>query len=425
MGALTGLRVLELADESGMYCGKLLADLGADVLRVERPGGDAVRAIPPLWHGDAPGLRFRYLNTGKRAVALDLQSAAGRERLQALAHESDLFIETLAPGGLGALDLDFERLHAANPGLVLTSITGFGQTGPHRDFSATDLVVNAMGGALYVTGDPAEPPVNLAGDQAHMMASSCAAASSLIALRRRDATGLGQHVDISAQEVMLAVSHISGVGKYLDDGVVPVRNGTALFAAVPSGAYPCKDGLVYLIVNRPAHWEALARWIHEETGNQEVIDPMFEGPSSVRIEYRELLDLFISDLTAKFSVDEMYHEGQRRHIAMTPVNSVAQVAADPHLATRGFFEEVPQAEGGVLTMPGAPYRLTATPWRVERPSPPVRPTRRWASRRRDATSWGPARSTSRRSPSSRWSNSRLEWRARGSGASWRTAVRRS
>jgi len=371
MGALSGLRVLELADESGMYCGKLLADLGADVLRVELPGGDASRGLPPCRAGEATGLRFRYLNTSKRAVAIDTESAVGRDRLRALALDADLMLETLPPGRLSGYGLSFEVLHAANPGLVLTSITGFGQTGPYRDFASTDLVANATGGAIYVTGDPDSPPVNLAGDQAHMMASCCAAASSLIALRRRDATGFGQHVDICAQEVMLAVTHISGVGKYLDDGVVPVRNGTSLFAAVPSGAYACKDGLIYLIVNRPAHWQALARWIHEETGNEEVIDAMFEGPSSTRIEYRDLLDIFISDLTQKFTVDEIYHEGQRRHIAMTPVQSVAQVAADPHLAARGFFERVAQEEGDPVSMPGAPYRLSATPWRIARPSPGV------------------------------------------------------
>ena len=378
-GALAGLRVLELSDESGMYCGKLLADLGADVLRIEALGGDPVRSLPPLWSGDGSnqdtgsaqrsGLRFRYLNTSKRSLALDLEAAAGRHRFIELARETDLVIECLAPGRLGELGLSFETLRAENPGLLMTSITGFGQTGPHRDFSASDLVINAMGGAVYVTGDPADPPVNLAGDQAFMMASTCAAASSLIALRQRNATGVGQHIDISAQEVVLAVTHISGVGKYLDDGIVPVRNGTSLFAAVPSGAYACKDGLIYLIVNRPLHWQALAQWIHEETGNQEVLDPMFEGPSSARIEYRELLDIFISDMTCKFSVQELYHEGQRRHIAVTPVNSYAEVVKDPHLTARGFFVEVPQAEQGTLTMPGAPYRLSETPWRVSGGSP--------------------------------------------------------
>lgn len=373
-GALAGMRVLELSDESGMYCGKLLADLGADVLRIEAPGGDPARSIPPLWSDAAAaseaepslqtGLRFRYLNTGKRSVALNLEDAEGKRHLLELATRADLVIECLAPGRLEELGVGFETLRRENPGLLMTSITGFGQNGPHRDFSASDLVINAMGGAVYVTGDPADPPVTLAGDQAFVMASTCAAASSLIALRQRGATGLGQHIDISAQEVMLAVTHISGAGKYLDDGVVPVRNGTSLFAAVPSGAYPCKDGLIYVIVNRPLHWQALAQWIHEETGNEEVIDPMFEGPSSVRIEYRELLDIFISDMTCKFSVQELYHEGQRRHIAMTPVNSYAEVAKDPHLTARKFFVDVPQADAGTLSMPGAPYRLAATPVRV-------------------------------------------------------------
>ncbi|MDE0911940.1 MAG: CoA transferase, partial [Myxococcota bacterium] len=370
--ALAGRRVVELCDESGMYCGKLLADLGADVLRVEPPGGDPLRGIPPQPDGVANspmGLRFRYLNTNKRTQCLDLADADGAEAFKQLVASADLVLETMAPGRLDALGLGYEALKTINPAIVVVSMSGFGQTGPHRDYVASDLVTNAVGGALYVTGDPEDPPVNLAGDQAHMMTSSCAAASSLIALRQRDETGQGQHVDISAQEVMLAVTHISGVGKYLDDDVIPVRNGTSLFAAVPSGAYACKDGLIYLIVNRPLHWEALAKWIHEETGNEEVIDPMFEGPSSVRIEYRELLDIFIGDMTCQYTVDEIYHEGQRRHIAMTPVSSSAQVVADPHLAARKFFVDVPQADGGRLVMPGAPYRFDATPWRIDKPAP--------------------------------------------------------
>jgi len=350
-GALNGLRVLELADEAGMYCGKLLGDLGAEVIRVAPPADPA------------PALHHAYLNTSKRCVALDLERAADRARFEALADRADLLVETLAPGGLEALGLGFDALRARNPGLVMTSITGFGQTGPHRDHRWSDLVAGAVGGAIYVTGDPEAPPVTLAGEQSFRMASSCAAASSLIALHHRERSGRGQHVDISAQEVMLAVTHISGIGKYLDDDMVPVRNGTSLFAAVPSGAYPCRDGLIYLIVNRPAHWEALAKWIHEVTGNEEVLLPMFEGPSSARIEHRDLLDIFIGDLTSQFSVDEVYHEGQRRHIAMTPVHGVDEVLGDPHLAARGFFVETETPEGQGCKMPGAPYRLAKTPWR--------------------------------------------------------------
>jgi crotonobetainyl-CoA:carnitine CoA-transferase CaiB-like acyl-CoA transferase len=125
------------------------------------------------------------------------------------------------------------------------------------------------------------------------------------------------------------------------------------------------------MVNRPAHWQALARWIHEETGNEEVLDPLFEGPSSRRIEYRELLDLFISELTARHTVDHVFHEGQRRKIAFTPLASTADVARDAHLAARGYFQSVAQPGVGTLRMPGAPFRHGATPWSIRRPAPRV------------------------------------------------------
>jgi len=372
--ALSGRRVLDLADESGAYCGKLLADMGADVIKIERPGGDASRDIPPFVE-DTPGvdagLFFLYTNTSKRGVTLDPTRAEGRELFLRLAATADLVIETFAPGHLDSLGLGYKALATVNPALVLTSITGFGQTGPQRDFVSSDRVASALGGAMAVTGDGDDPPVALAGSQAHIATSTCAAASSLIALHRSRSTGVGQHVDVSALETTVAVSHICGVGKWLDDGIVPRRSGTGLFASVPSGAYACADGLVYLMVNRPAHWQALAQWIHEVTGNEEVLDPMFEGPSSNRLPYRELLDLFISDMTAQFPVGELYREGQRRHIAFTPVNTATAVCEDAHLAARDFFVSVEHPVAGVLHQPGAPYRHARTPWRIGRPAPRV------------------------------------------------------
>ena len=370
-GALKGRRVLEIADGSGAYCGKLLADMGADVVKLEPPGGDASRDIPPFLH-DAPGanrsLFFLYMNTSKRGVTLDWTLPAGRALLRRLALGADIVIETLTPGRIDALGIGHASLAAERPGIVVTSITGFGQTGPHRDWASTDLVAAATGGSMTVTGEADDPPVALAGAQSHMMACTTAAASSLIALHHATRTGRGQHVDISVQETTLAVSHICGVGKWLEDGIVPRRVGTALTASVPSGAYACRDGRVYLMVNRPAHWKALAAWIHEVTGNQEVLDPLFEGPSSRRIEYRELLDLFISELTARFDVDEIYHEGQRRHIAFTPLNSSAEVARDEHLVAREYFVRVAHPDA-ILRMPGAPFRHSATPWAIRRPAP--------------------------------------------------------
>ena len=372
--ALGGRRVLELADEKGVYCGKLLADMGADVIKVERPGGDATRQIPPFVRDEPDpdgSLFFLYTNTSKRGVTLDLGRAEGQDLFRRLARTANLVVETFAPGRLDGLGLGYASLSAANPGLVLTSITGFGQTGPHRDFRPADIVASALGGSMYVTGEAEDPPVRLAGSQAYVAASVAAAASSLIALHHSSASGRGQHVDISIEEVTTSVTHICGVGKWLDDGIIPRRSGTGLFASVPSGTYPCRDGTVYLMVNRPLHWKALAQWIHEETGNQEVLDPIFEGPSSSRQPVRELIDVFVGDLTRRFTVDAIYHEAQRRHLAVTPLNTAAAVARDPHLAARSYCVEVEHPKAGRLKQPGAPYRHSETPWSVSRPAPGV------------------------------------------------------
>ncbi|MBW2268688.1 MAG: CoA transferase [Deltaproteobacteria bacterium] len=372
--ALRGRRVLELADEKGVYCGKLLADMGADVIKIERPGGDATRQIPPFVGNESDpdgSLFFLYTNTGKRGVTLDLARPEGRARFRELARTADLVVETLPPGSLDELDLGYASLRELNPALVLTSITGFGQTGPQRDFKSSDLVASALGSSMRVTGEAEDPPVRLAGSQAFVAASVTAAASSMIALYHSTASGRGQHVDISVEEVAVSVSHICGVGKWLDDGVIPTRCGTGLVAAVPSGSYACRDGRVYLMVNRPLHWRALARWIHEVTGNVEVLDPMFEGPSSNRLPHRELLDLFIGDLVSQFSAADFYHEAQRRHLAVTPVNGAAEVAGDAHLAARDYFVDVEHPKLGPLRQPGALYRLSETPWRTTRPAPGV------------------------------------------------------
>jgi len=373
-GALFGRRVLELADAKGMYCGKMLADMGADVIKIERPGGDPTRRLPPLSKSAAPergeqSLYFLYHNTSKRSVTLDLGHTEGRALYRLLAAGADLIVETTAVGYLESLGLGYAEHARWRPEIVLTSITEFGQTGPRCRARGSDFVAAALGGASYVTGDPADPPVTLAGWQSYAMASAYAAASSMIALLFASASGRGQHVDVSVQETTASVSHICGVGKYLDDGIVPKRFGTGLFASVPSGAYRCRDGMVYLMVNRPAHWKALAQWIHEVTGNQEVLDPMFEGPSSNRQAYRELLDLFITEMTERMTVEEVYRDGQDRHIAFTPVQSLGDVVRDPHLAARGYFVDVQQPGLGAVRMPGAPYHHRLTPWAVRRPAP--------------------------------------------------------
>jgi crotonobetainyl-CoA:carnitine CoA-transferase CaiB-like acyl-CoA transferase len=372
--ALGNLTVLEIGDEAGLYCGKLFADMGADVIRVEGRGGDRFRRVGPFLgkepHPDR-GVLHVYSNTNKRSIEANLEEPADRELFLDLIDRADLVIETLPPGRLAELKLDYDSLARRNPSLVVTSITGFGQSGPWRDFRSSDIVANALGGAMFVTGETDDPPVLLAGSQALVAAGALAASSSMIALRHAGRTGRGQQVDISLEEVVASVSHITGVGRWIEDGVIPRRSGSALTASCPSGAYPCRDGSIYLMVNRPLHWKALAQWIHEETGNEEILQTEFEGPSSARLPYKELIALFVEELTSRHTVAEIFEEGQRRHIAVTRISDVDALIADPQIAARGFFEDVdPAAESGML-MPGAPFRHSLTPWKLRRRAPRV------------------------------------------------------
>ncbi len=374
--ALGGLRVVELADERGAYCGKLLADLGADVIKVEPPAGCPTRSLSPIDpaapdSSDCRSLFFLCMNTNKRSLALDLESERGRAILDLLLDRADVLIEAMDRRRLERMGLSDFRPVDRHRRLIHVAISDFGRRGPRAGWRGSDLVASALGGALYVTGERDDPPVALAGMQAYQSASLVGASAALVALRERSRSGCGQFADISIQEAVASVSHICGVGKWLDDGIVPVRNGSSLFASVPSGAYQCRDGLIYLMVNRPAHWHALAEWICEVTGIDEVRDPLFEGPSANRIPYRDLLDVYIGELMKTLTVAEAFHEGQRRHIAITPVSSAGDVVSDEHLAARRFFVEVEHPGGNRLPYPGDPYRLAKTPWRIAKPAPRI------------------------------------------------------
>ena len=372
--ALGALRVVEIGDETGLYCGKLLADMGADVIRAEVPGGDRLRMIGPFVGGSPDperGVVHLFSNTNKRSIEVDLETSPGRALFADLVARADLVVESLAPGRLDECGIGYNTLLQSNPALVMTSITGFGQTGPWRDYRWADIVAQALGGSMYVTGEPDDPPVLLAGSQAIVSAGALAASSSLIAIRHARRTGEGQRVDVSLEEVAASASHITGVGRWLEDGVIPRRSGSALTASCPSGAFPCKDGLIYLMVNRPLHWKALALWIQEKTGNDEVLQSEFEGPSSSRIPYKELIDLFIAELTSQYTVSEIFEEAQRRHIAMTCVSTVDGLITDPQLASRDFFVEIDRGVGAKALMPGAPFRHSLTPWRLRREAPRV------------------------------------------------------
>jgi len=389
--ALGDIRVLDLADEKGLYCTKLLADLGADVIKVERPEGDPARALGPFYHDEPDPEKSLYwfqFNTNKRSITLNLDTADGRGILKRLAEKADVMVETFPPGYLDSIGLGYPVLRDTNPGLILASITPFGQTGPYRDFKASDIVAQAMGGIMYLAGFPEDPPNRLYGSQAYHMASVQAACGILTALYVRDMTGEGQHVDVSMQEAV-AIAQESAMQTY--DLRREIRQRTGVSGLAPAhpamGTFECKDGYVNIFM-MGGLWSILLDWMESEgmTGDfrekhQEVLQKLDnllfifsvvmnqEAYARFLEEYApvdERLRAFLKSHTKR----ELYDGAQQRRLQLSMVSTVEDLLENPQLEALGYFVNVEHPElGAALKYPGAPYYLSETPWRVRKRAP--------------------------------------------------------
>ena len=365
--ALGHLRVLELGGPVGQHCGKLLADMGADVVKIEPPDGDPARMTGPFAQGvEHPegSLYFLYFNTNKRSLVLDLASDADRTRLRRLAATADIVLDSFPPGFLDGRSLGYRSLSRINPALVMTSITPFGLTGPYRDFAGSDLVAQAMGGLMYVQGDDAKPPCAAPFDLAYQLASRHAAFATLAALNGRRSTGRGRHVDVSLQEV---VGHLLfTVAKYAFDGQIVRRAGRLITnAPPPSGYYRCKDGRwasVSVIFLR--HWQVLAQWM----GNEVLKEPLWED-RDYRYANQDLVIEGMQEFVSGFGLEEFVAAAQERGLSAIPINTLQDVVESPKNRAREWFAEVAHPRLGALQFPGAPYRMGGTPWHVYRPAP--------------------------------------------------------
>ena len=248
------LRVVDLSvgvfeGLAGAFCAKMFADFGADVVKVEPPGGDLARKLGPFPH-DKPevdtGGMFRYLNTNKRGVTVDFDSPVGLAQLRDLCTTADVVVESFPPGHVQTLGLGYDDLAGTNPGVILVSVTPFGQTGPWRDYQATDLVMYAASGQSYVNGSPDREPLKEPGDESCFQAGACAFLGAMTALAHRDLTGEGQHVDVSMQEAGASAFSPQLLGA-MHRGAPETRGSTPLL--------PCKDGFVSLNVRHDATWE--------------------------------------------------------------------------------------------------------------------------------------------------------------------------
>ncbi len=352
-GILSDIRVLELTHQpSGSFCAKLLADQGADTIKVEPPGwGDQVRHEPPFL-GDDPhsdrSTAFLAFNTNKRGITLDVEQTEGRDLFLRLASTADVVIESFRPGILDEFGLGYDTLSQANPRLVLVSISYFGQTGPYAGYSGDDLVAQAMGGYLYaVTGSSSQPPMGTALQQMEITAARNGAIAIMAALFQREQSGVGTHIDVSTMEA--AVSTPSGlIHPFTYTGRSPHRGGSD--GNVMDGMHlPTLDGEVTLTTagtgGRPM--ESWAEFL-EEPG---LLDPRFSSRQG-RMEHWEDLHALVAPKLAQWNNLDLMRETMARGLVIGLVQSPKQVVESPHLEERGFFVELDHPEAGTLRYPG-------------------------------------------------------------------------
>ena len=365
-GALAGVRVLDLADQRGALAGKLLAGLGADVVLVEPPEGSPLRSIPPFWQGvEDPerSLFFWFYNAGKRGITLDWRRPEGAERLRRLAARADVLIESEPPGALAARGCGPESLRALNPRLIVASITPFGQTGPYRDWRASDTVAQAMGGMMFVNGHPDGPPLRSLGLQACHQAGIFTAVGVVSALLARDTTGRGQGVDVSLQAAVAgALEHVPGLWHQM--GLVPTRQGTLHWTRYFCVGR-CRDGWVMHCTL--GDWTSLVEWMKADGMGAELDAP---GLEDIRTRQAEADRLFaaLDAWAARYTVEDLVQGAQLRRIPYAAVRPPEALLRDAHLAERGFFVPIEHPDLGLtVPYPGAPFRLTDAPWRAARP----------------------------------------------------------
>ncbi|MCH7606201.1 MAG: CoA transferase [Chloroflexi bacterium] len=365
--ALGHLCVLDLTEGLGQMCARVLGDLGADVIKVEPLEGDPVRWLPPF-AGEEPhperSLRFINANRSKRGISLDITNPEGQGTIRNLARKSDIVVEDFSPGYLAALGLGYEDLRRLNQGLILVSITPFGQSGPFSHYQGGELVAQATAGLIFANGDDTKRPCMAPYELMSQMACLHAAFGALAAVRARHSTGRGQHVDVSRQEAVLYCQN-SYISRYSYDATISKRNGTrSMFGAV--NTFQCSDGgFVNLSVFNNGHFSRLARDIMDH--------PVLSQPEwsdrAARRDRRDEIDDMVKEYLATVTRDEFVERGQRLGVPVMPVITAEEFVHHPHNVARNYFESLEHSVIGQYRAPGPPIRMSGTPWRVHLPAP--------------------------------------------------------
>lgn len=378
-GPLTGLRVLELADEKGQFCGKLLGDLGADVIKIEPPGGEACRHVGPFLD-DVPdperSLSFWYYNTSKRGITLGLTTEDGRHLFRRLAATADVILETFRPGFLASVALGYEALRTDNPRLVLCSLTPFGQTGPWRDYLSSDLLHMAAGGEMASSGyDETDVPIAPGGGNAWHMGCHYAYMAIMAALVHRTVSGQGQSIDVSIHEAC-ALTTEAAVASYIYRGEVLRRQTGRHHAAgpTPRTQFRAKDGkyVCALLGGRlnPKFVRELADLLDSYGMAGDLKDPKYQDQAVITETTSHIIDDLVGNFIANVSAEEAYHAAQERGFTWGAVRSAEELLDDQHLHDRGFWKQMEHPElARSFTYPGEAAIYNGAPWQISRRAP--------------------------------------------------------
>ena len=384
-GFLPPYRVLDISEELGAYCGRLLADLGADVIKIEPPGGDPSRRLGPFYHDqphDERSLFWFIHHAGKRGITLDLVSESGRSLFKRLLAKADVVVESFLPGYLDRLGIGPAALMAEKPDLVVTSITPFGQSGPYQRYQASDLELMALSGCMSVAGEPDKPPVRVTHPQASYWAGTYATAGTVLALIHRGNTGEGQHVDVSAQAAL--VSALGHAPSFWDlNREDQKRHGVYLVGRSVTGAkmqvlWPCRDGYLNFIIyggemGRKTNQE-IVRWMLEKGMDVPAFLREKEWArfhiATVTQEEIDTIEAAIAPFFRQVTKAEFYQGVIERDMLGFPDATPEDILADAHLEARGFWEDVPHPElGTILCYPGAFARAEGVEIGIKRRAP--------------------------------------------------------
>ena len=372
-GPLDGIRVLDLSRVlAGPFCTQMLADLGAEVIKVERPGvGDETRTWGPPWVKDEAGADttesayYLCANRNKRSVTIDFSRPRGVALVKRLLARSDVLVENFKVGGLAKFGLGYEQLREEFPGLVYCSITGFGQTGPYAHRPGYDMMAQGMGGLISITGEPDRPPSKVPVAINDIMTGMYTAVALLSALRHRDSTGEGQHVDLGLLDVQ--VSWLANVASnYLVGGKMPRRLGTAHPNSVPYQVFPTADGFIIIAANNDGQFERFCR----AAGTPELLEDPDFASNALRVRSRDRLISMIEAVTRTRRTDAWMEALESAGVPCAPVNTIDRVFADPQVEARGMQIRMPHPLAGEdVRLVGSPIRLSGTPVSYRRAPP--------------------------------------------------------